>query len=1475
MSDAMDNTHADEDKPVILDSPSDSNTTTTPSSDQSREVTYEILLPNENEAENEEQYSMIPELDQSNYTELIQSELPEPSTYETTTFHHDSSPVREHGWQSTWPERNENEDIDEYSQSAVSMADVASVNSQSASSAADAQSIHSNHSAQSMQSETSPDRPEGDDLGSSRVTSLIDKLNQSDMLGSRPVPTSLPLGTTRGTMGPYASSYAKNPGQALVGSPSQIAGRATIPRASFKTRAREPILGSSVGGELQMDEDGNEFTEWTENEIYQATNRSDEYTASPLHLAHRFDALEVDMLEGGIYEDVQFDESEQGFFIDDDLLYEDILGPPEEEMPLDDYYESDDCSDCSWGSEEWDTYDSEQEEMVHSYVEPTGEHSPKGVVERGGAGLGGGGGNNVGSSHRRAVVSAYGMEKAPQREEAKQSYLEWMKDLKNKGSLGKVRTFLFGRQGSERHHEDREDPDEDKDDIHYIDVKLSHMKHPPPTLPPQPEGLSIEQIGRRHVVQAIVDSERNYMMSLQRLVQAYEKPLLESEPPLLEKEKVKTIFYRVRGIYQCHLMFQIALASRIKEWDNIEQIGDVFVASFSKAMVLEVYSAYVNNFTHAMETAKKAASQKPAFREFVESRQLSSSDRLSLYGLMLKPVQRFPQFICLLQDLLKRTHQGHADRMPLQLALTKLETLASVLNERKKQSEQRHAVKQLIKNLNVKFSSKMSSERNRWLIRQDDMLQTVKLRPRGHRSMTYDGQGEELKCKERRLFMLNDLLVCTTVLNNNGQPSPPGTMDMPRFKHRWSVPLTEVEVVNPTIEGTDIEMSTEPGKLKITTQHMDEHEYLYGGSTRQLYQERNDLLHDLAVVKQLGALLGTLKGTYGVLTKDDIDEWSEIINKLITKKGQEIKQADVSKIQLSLPSVHLDQRVTLVFDAVSGKIKLDWITALETAKLGMKPHNNPGWYAPDEGDTTHAEMNFGVPLIMKALPVFPTRQQTKFQCSVLCPLEQPGHRSRRKGILQNEGARNCLWVCSSDQKSCHVSLVGFLPPSPQVLETFEATEGRVLCMECVPGWSRQGPGTNFLNLKESERKGDYCFTRHTVWMGTESGRVLIYRINQSDKSTPLATFKALHPITAIQYLNNRVFISLDNGSVLIYFRSPEGEWKVKEPRVSLLGEGAVTCLLAVRNDMWCGCENKVHIIDTESEFKQISFEAHDPSIVVRQMVVAGVGVWVSFTACDSIRLFHTETMELLQDISVGSPIGRMVASLTPRAQASLHVTSPVHVTTLLACYGSLWVGTNTGILVNFPLPRLEGVPLVNGPAMVSYHTHKGPVRMLIAMELNRTNDRVLFSSREDDEESEASRSLSDLSTPSSRLKSGSQTADLVNNAMSPMTDYLNLTFNNDRNNQSAASAASATSGGHAPTGAVSSGNGNEPRNEVDGMAEGGRPARLGSASEMEVSANVTSTTSLVISGGEGHDYLMQVGENVPREAKLLMWQVSN
>lgn len=87
--------------------------------------------------------------------------------------------------------------------------------------------------------------------------------------------------------------------------------------------------------------------------------------------------------------------------------------------------------------------------------------------------------------------------------------------------------------------------------------------------------------------------------------------------------------------------------------------------------------------------------------------------------------------------------------------------------------------------------------------------------------------------------------------------------------------------------------------------------------------------------------------------------------------------------------------------------------------------------------------------------------------------------------------------------------------------------------------------------------------------------------------------------------------------------------------------------------------------------------------------------------------------------------------LSTKSQAIFHNIHSVHMTNFLACYGSLWVGTNLGILVNFPLPRLEGVPLVNGPAMVAYHTHGGPVKFMLALEINRQSDRIHYSTKED------------------------------------------------------------------------------------------------------------------------------------------------
>ncbi|XP_053300685.1 rho guanine nucleotide exchange factor 10-like protein [Pleuronectes platessa] len=190
---------------------------------------------------------------------------------------------------------------------------------------------------------------------------------------------------------------------------------------------------------------------------------------------------------------------------------------------------------------------------------------------------------------------------------------------------------------------------EEEDDAGYLDVAVSEMKHPPPQLSPMPEGLTSHQVVRRHILSSIIQSERSYLESLRRILQEYHRPLMEADPRILSPRKIRPIFHRVREITQCHSMFQIALASRVAEWDSSEKIGDLFVASFSKSMVLDVYSEYVNNFTGAMALIKKACLSKPAFLEFLKKKQASSVDRITLYGLMVKPIQRFPQFILLLQ----------------------------------------------------------------------------------------------------------------------------------------------------------------------------------------------------------------------------------------------------------------------------------------------------------------------------------------------------------------------------------------------------------------------------------------------------------------------------------------------------------------------------------------------------------------------------------------------------------------------------------------------------------------------------------------------------------------------------------------------------------------------------------------------------------------------------------------------------------
>uniref|UniRef100_A0A673TD64 Rho guanine nucleotide exchange factor 10-like protein n=1 Tax=Suricata suricatta TaxID=37032 RepID=A0A673TD64_SURSU len=810
--------------------------------------------------------------------------------------------------------------------------------------------------------------------------------------------------------------------------------------------------------------------------------------------------------------------------------------------------------------------------------------------------------------------------------------------------------------------------DSEEEDMGLLEVSITDIKPPAPELGPMPDGLSPQQVVRRHILGSIVQSEGSYVESLKRVLQDYRNPLMEMEPKVLSARKCQVVFFRVKEILHCHSMFQIALSSRVAEWDSTEKIGDLFVASFSKSMVLDVYSDYVNNFTNAMSIIKKACLTKPAFLEFLKRRQVCSPDRVTLYGLMVKPIQRFPQFILLLQDMLKNTPRGHPDRLSLQLALTELETLAEKLNEQKRLADQVAEIQQLTKSVSDRSSlNKLLTSGQRQLLLCETLTETV-----------YGDRGQLIKSKERRVFLLNDMLVCANInfkpANHRGQLEISSLVPLgPKYVVKWNTALPQVQVVEVGQDGGSYD------KDNVLIQHAGAKKASAGGQAQnkvyfgppRLFQELQDLQKDLAVVEQIAFLISTLHGTYQNLNMTVAQDWCLALQRLMRVKEEEIHSANKCRLRLLLPGKPDKSgrpiSFMVVFVTPSPLSKISWVNTLHLAKIGLREENQPGWLCPDEDKKSRAP--FWCPILACCVPAFSSRGLS---------LQVGGGQ---------EGAGGQVEIFSLNR------------PSPRTVKSFPLA-APVLCMEYIPE-PEEGESRD-----ESQAAAEPPATVHpTICLGLQDGSILVY--GSVDTGTQcLATCQSpgLQPVLCLRHSPFHLFAGLQDGTVAAYPRTSGGvPWDLESPPMCLtVGPGPVRTLLSLEDAVWASCGARVTVLDATSLQTQQSFEAHqDEAVSVTHMVKAGSGVWMAFSSGSSIRLFHTETLEHLQEINIAT----RTTFLLP-GQKHLCVTS------LLICQGLLWVGTDQGVIVLLPVPRLEGIPKITGKGMVSLNGHCGPVTFL-------------------------------------------------------------------------------------------------------------------------------------------------------------------
>ncbi|XP_062315464.1 rho guanine nucleotide exchange factor 10-like protein isoform X2 [Osmerus eperlanus] len=961
----------------------------------------------------------------------------------------------------------------------------------------------------------------------------------------------------------------------------------------------------------------------------------------------------------------------------DDVPCESLLSPIEDDIYEDIQRPTDrHGSNNGWSSSEFESYDELSDSETKPPVRSSSKLSPelRGLKER------------CVKTKRDLAVRLGSRDVTHIKQSCDIKVQKLMKAARNgtKGGLEKTKLAMMRKVSFLQKKDTSGDSD---DDAGYLDVTVSEVKHPPPQLSPMPEGLTTQQIVRRHILSSIIQSERSYVDSLRRILQEYQKPLLEPEVRILNPKKVPPIFYRLREILQCHSMFQIALASRVAEWEDSEKIGDLFVASFSKSMVLDVYSDYVNNFTNAMALIKKACISKPAFLEFLKKKQASSPDRITLYGLMVKPIQRFPQFILLLQDMLKNTPPAHPDRLPLQLALTELETLAEKLNEQKRMADQVVEIQQLARSIGDRNLSKLLNSDQRQLVQCEVLIETV-----------YGEKGQVLKSKERKVFLLNDMLICGNV-NVKGPPDISSLVPIgPKYSVKWSALLMQVQVVEAgqeSVQSKDVpvqhgggkrlnSVSSVPGKLIL-------------GPPR-LYQDLEELQHDLDVVEQVTLMVGTLHGEYQNLNTTVGQDWCLALQRLIRIKEEEIQCANKCRLRLSVPGKPDKSgrpvSFMVVFNTPSPLSKISWVNRLHLSKIAQREENTPGWVCTEDDGKTKPPL--WCPLLAYRMPIFSAKDNQKLTTALHNPVQFAllGFSAASTSLPQGY-----LWVSSGgNSNEGQIEIFSLNRSTPRTVKSIQLG-APVMCLEYVAEPSLPEEGEQGKAAENTARNGN------TICVGLQDGNILVYSSVDTAAQCLLTLANSEGcPVLCLKHSASFLFAGLANGKVLVYKqKSGESLWDPELYRLITVGLAPVRTLLTLQDSVWASCANQVTVIQGASLTTQ-RFEVHpELTASVSHMIQAGGGVWMAFTQGSSIRLFHTETLEHLQEINISTRISH----LTPGQGA-------VQVTSLLICQGLLWVGTAQGIIITLPVPKLEGIPKITGKGMTSLNAHCGPVDFLVA-----------------------------------------------------------------------------------------------------------------------------------------------------------------
>lgn len=193
---------------------------------------------------------------------------------------------------------------------------------------------------------------------------------------------------------------------------------------------------------------------------------------------------------------------------------------------------------------------------------------------------------------------------------------------------------------------------------------------------------------RQLVFLELVQTEQNYVGILSTIMKLYKEleEKVEKGDTLLNHTEMKIIFGNLPPIYEVHRNMLEDLQEAALSWNEEFSIGEIilkYVPELAKA-----YPSFVNFFENTREMLVNCDQTKQRFHAFLKRHQTRPEcGRQSLQELLIRPVQRLPSVILLLNDILKHTPKNNKDHAALEKALSAIREVMSDINEDKRRTE--------------------------------------------------------------------------------------------------------------------------------------------------------------------------------------------------------------------------------------------------------------------------------------------------------------------------------------------------------------------------------------------------------------------------------------------------------------------------------------------------------------------------------------------------------------------------------------------------------------------------------------------------------------------------------------------------------------------------------------------------------------------------------------------------------------------